>query len=77
MWNVKLRKEDGIPRTNNKLEGWHRGLLSMFDYHTLQSFVFFWHYEEKKSKFVISFASRSAITLKNKNDQYNKLTRES
>lgn len=31
MWSVRQRTEDGIPRTNNKLEGWHRALQTMFD----------------------------------------------
>ena len=30
IWNVR-RTEDGIPRTNNKLEAWHRGIQGMFD----------------------------------------------
>lgn len=30
MWNVRERTMDGIPRTNNKLEGLHRGMQSMF-----------------------------------------------
>ena len=31
MWNVRRRTEEGIPRTNNRLEGFHRGIQSMFD----------------------------------------------
>jgi len=31
MWNVKKRTLEGIPRTNNRLEGWHRGIQSMVD----------------------------------------------
>ena len=30
-WSVKDRNEVDLPRTNNKLEGWHRGLQTMFD----------------------------------------------
>jgi hypothetical protein len=30
-WNVRQRTEEGIPRTNNKLEGLHRGIQCMFD----------------------------------------------
>ena len=31
MWNVKERTISGIPRTTNKLEGWHRGIQAMLD----------------------------------------------
>ena len=31
IWNVKRRTEEGIPRTNNKLEAWHRTFQGMFD----------------------------------------------
>ena len=31
MWNVRTRTEEGIPRTNNKLEGWHRAFQTQFD----------------------------------------------
>ena len=30
-WSVRARTLQGIPRTNNKVEGFHRGLQSMFD----------------------------------------------
>ena len=30
MWNVRARCANGLPRTNNKLEGWHRGLQQQF-----------------------------------------------
>ena len=30
MWNVRDRTMEGMPRTNNKLEGWHRGIQVMF-----------------------------------------------
>ena len=30
MWNVRDRTMEGMPRTNNKLEGWHSGIQSMF-----------------------------------------------
>ena len=31
MWNVRSRTEEGIPRTNNKIEGWHRVIQGMVD----------------------------------------------
>lgn len=31
MWNVRARTTAGIPRTNNKLEGYHSGMQTMFD----------------------------------------------
>lgn len=31
MWNVRSRTEEGIPRTNNKIEGWHRAIQGMVD----------------------------------------------
>lgn len=31
MWSVRERTEEGLPRTTNKLEGWHRGIQKMFD----------------------------------------------
>ena len=31
MWNVRERTLEGIPRTNNKLEGWHRRLQTQMD----------------------------------------------
>ena len=30
MWNVRDRATEGMPRTNNKLERWHREIQSMF-----------------------------------------------
>lgn len=30
-WSVRDRVQVDLPRTNNKLEGWHRGLQSMFE----------------------------------------------
>lgn len=30
-WNVRQRTTEGLPRTTNKLEGWHLGIQSMFD----------------------------------------------
>ena len=30
-WNVRERTVMGLPRTTNKIEGWNRGLQSMFD----------------------------------------------
>ena len=30
-WNVKEHTEEGIPRTNNKLEGWHLAFQSQVD----------------------------------------------
>lgn len=30
MWNVRDRTTEGMPRTNNKLEGWHKGIQVMF-----------------------------------------------
>lgn len=30
-WSVRDRNQVDLPRTNNKLEGWHRGLQFMFD----------------------------------------------
>ena len=30
-WSVRDRNQVDLPRTNNKLDGWHRGLQSMFD----------------------------------------------
>jgi len=48
MWNVKLRTEDGIPRTNNKLEGWHRGFQSMFDSPHPSIFRFFGTIKKKQ-----------------------------
>ena len=29
-WNVRTRCVDGLPRTNNKIEGWHRALQQQF-----------------------------------------------
>lgn len=31
MWNVRERTTEGIPRTNNKLEGYHHAVQTMFD----------------------------------------------
>lgn len=31
MWNVRGRTEEGMPRTNNKIEGWHRAIQGMVD----------------------------------------------
>lgn len=31
MWNVRERTAEGIPRTQNKVEGWHNALQSQFD----------------------------------------------
>ena len=31
VWNVRNRTVEGIPRTQNQVEGWHRGIQSMFD----------------------------------------------
>jgi hypothetical protein len=31
VWSVRARTLQGIPRTNNKVEGFHRGLQAMFD----------------------------------------------
>lgn len=31
MWSVRTRTEEGVPRTQNKLEGWHRGIQTHFD----------------------------------------------
>ena len=30
MLNVRDRTQEGMPRTNNKLEGWHKGIQVMF-----------------------------------------------
>ena len=31
MWNVRSRTLEGIPRTTNKIEAWHRAIQAMFD----------------------------------------------
>ena len=31
LWNVQQRTQDGLPRTNNKLEGWHRAIQTLLD----------------------------------------------
>lgn len=31
LWNVRSRTVDGVPRTTNKLEGWHRAIQLNFD----------------------------------------------
>ena len=31
LWNVRQRTQDGLPRTNNKLEGWHRAIQTLLD----------------------------------------------
>ena len=31
LWNVRQRMQDGLPRTNNKLEGWHRAIQALLD----------------------------------------------
>ena len=32
-WNVRTQTVEGIPRTTNKIEGWHRALQSQFESH--------------------------------------------
>jgi hypothetical protein len=32
-WNVHSRVTDGLPRTNNSVEGWHRGFQQCVDCH--------------------------------------------
>lgn len=31
IWNVRERTVEGLPRTNNRLEGWHRAIQTLFD----------------------------------------------
>ena len=31
LWNVRQRTQDGLPRTNNKLEGWNRAIQTLLD----------------------------------------------
>lgn len=39
-WNQLSREQEGLPRTNNSLEGWHHGFQSMLGAHHPQIFTF-------------------------------------
>ena len=31
IWSVAQRSTDGLPRTTNKIEGWHRAIQTLYD----------------------------------------------
>ena len=77
LWNMRLRVADGLPRTNNSVEGWHRAFQSSVSCHHPNIYKHIEHIQAEQDhteQLIARFnaGDQTAVSSKNK---YTKVTR--
>ena len=74
MWNMYQRVKDGLPRTNNSLEGWHNAFARHMNHPALHLLVAKYR-REQHTKGAIRFQHQHGILTPRQRSKYQKVTK--